>query len=49
MLDGRDAMLVADYLAISVLIVLALWVGMEWFLRGKRFIFANPPRDRATE
>ena len=36
-------MLVADYIAISVLIVLALWAGVEWFP------FPNPPRDHATE
>ena len=36
-------MLVADYIAISVLIVLALWAGVE------RFPFPNPPRDYATE
>jgi hypothetical protein len=40
---GERAMLVADYIAISVLIVLALWTGVERFLPGKRFIFANPP------
>jgi len=48
-LRGGDAMLVADYIAISVLIVLALWAGLERFPRGKRFIFPNTPRDRATE
>ena len=39
-------MLIPDYIAISVLIVLALWVGVERLLRGKRFIFANPPQPR---
>jgi hypothetical protein len=28
-------MLIADYIAISVLIVLTLWAGAERFLRGK--------------
>ena len=42
-------MLIPDYIAISVLVVLALRAGVERFPRGKRFIFANPPRDRATE
>ena len=36
-------MLVADYIAISVLIDLALWAGVE------RFPFPNPPREGATE
>jgi hypothetical protein len=36
-------MLIPDYIAISVLIVLALWAGVE------RFPFPNPPRDHATE
>jgi hypothetical protein len=36
-------MLIPDYIAISVLIVLALWAGVE------RFSFPNPPRDHATE
>ena len=39
---GGYAMLIADYIAISVLIV-----SVERLLRSKRFIF--PPRDRATE
>jgi hypothetical protein len=39
-------MLIADYIAISVLIVLALWAGVERFLRGKRFIFPNAPQPR---
>jgi hypothetical protein len=30
-LRGGDAMLIADYIAISGLIVLALWAGAEWF------------------
>jgi hypothetical protein len=42
-------MLIPDYIAISVLIVLALWAGVDWSLPGKGFIFPNPPRDRATE
>jgi hypothetical protein len=37
-------MLIPDYIAISVLIV-----SVERLLRGNRFIFPNPPRDRATE
>jgi hypothetical protein len=37
-------MLTADYIAISVLIVLTLWAGAERFLRGKDPIFRNPPR-----
>jgi hypothetical protein len=41
---GRHALIVADYIAISVLIV-----SVERLLRGKRFISPNPPRDRATE
>jgi hypothetical protein len=41
-------MLVADYIAISVFMVLILW-AVEQFLPGKGFIFPNPPRDRATE
>jgi hypothetical protein len=36
-------MLIPDYIAISVLVVLALWAGVE------RFPFPNRPRDRATE
>jgi hypothetical protein len=36
----RDAMLIADYIA-----VLTLWAGAERFLRGKHLIFPNPPRD----
>ena len=36
-------MLIPDYIAISVLIVLALWASVE------RFPFPNPPRDHATE
>ena len=36
-------MLIPDYIAISVLVVLALWAGVE------RFPLPNPPRDRATE
>ena len=36
-------MLIPDYIAISVLIVLALWAGVE------RFPFPNPRRDHATE
>jgi hypothetical protein len=35
---GGCAMLIVDYIAISVLTVLTLWAGVEWFLRGKRFI-----------
>jgi hypothetical protein len=35
-------MLIVDYIAISVLIVLALWAGVE------RFSFPNSPRDHAT-
>jgi len=31
-------MLIADYIAISVLIGLTLWAGTERFLRGKRLI-----------
>jgi hypothetical protein len=46
---GGHAMLVVDYIAIGVFTVLILWAGVEQFLPGKRFIFANPPRDRATE
>jgi hypothetical protein len=38
-------MLIADYIAISVLIVLTLWAGVE-LLRGKRFILPNPPQPR---
>ena len=30
-LRGGDTMLIADYIAISGLIVLALWAGAEWF------------------
>jgi hypothetical protein len=41
---GGYAMLIADYIAISVLIV-----SVERLLRSKRFIFDDPPRDRATE
>jgi hypothetical protein len=37
-------MLIADYIAISVLIVLTLWAGAERFLRGNHLIFPNPPR-----
>jgi len=37
-------MLIVDYIAISVLIVLTLWAGVER-LRGKRLIFPNPPRS----
>jgi hypothetical protein len=37
-------MLTADYIAISVLIVLTLWAGAQRFLRGKHLIFRNPPR-----
>jgi len=33
-------MLIPDYIAIGVLIVLTLWAGVER-LRGKRFIFPN--------
>ena len=40
---GGDPMLIPDYIAISVLIVLALWAGVG------RFPFPNSPRDRATE
>ena len=36
-------MLVPDYIAISVLIVLVLWDGV------KRFPLPNPPRGHATE
>jgi hypothetical protein len=36
-------MLIVNYIAISVLVLLALWAGVE------RFLFANPPRDPATE
>ena len=36
-------MLVPDYIAISVLIVLVLWAGV------KRFPLPDPPRDHATE
>jgi hypothetical protein len=42
----RHTMLIVDYIAISVLIVLTLWAGVERFLRGKRFIFPNPPQPR---
>jgi hypothetical protein len=42
-------MLVADYIAISVLVVLAVRAGVERFPRDNRFISPNPPRDRATE
>jgi hypothetical protein len=40
-------MFVADYIAISGLIVVTLWAGAERFLRGKHLIFPNPPRPRA--
>jgi hypothetical protein len=39
-------MLIADYIAISVLIVLTLWTGTERFLRGKHLIFPNLLRPR---
>jgi hypothetical protein len=43
---GTDAMLIADYIAISVL-ALTLFAGAERFLRGKRLIAPNPPLPRA--
>jgi hypothetical protein len=42
-------MLIPDYIAISVLVVLAVGAGVERFPRGKRSISPDPPRDRATE
>ena len=48
-LRGGDAMLIADYLAISVLIVLALWAGAERFFRGKYLIFPNLPLPHASQ
>jgi hypothetical protein len=43
-LRGGDAMLIADYIAISFLIVLTLRAGTERFLRAKHLIFPTPPR-----
>jgi hypothetical protein len=43
---GGRAMLIVDYVAISGFIVLTLSAGVERFLRGKRSIFAYPPRPR---
>jgi hypothetical protein len=40
-------MLIADYIAISVLIVLTLWAGAKRVLRGKQLIFPNLPRPLA--
>ena len=40
-------MLIPDYIAVSVLIVLTLWAGAERFLRGKYLISPNLPRPRA--
>ena len=40
-------MLIADYIAISVLIMLTLWAGAERFLRGQHLISPNVPRPRA--
>jgi hypothetical protein len=37
-------MLIADYIAISVLIVLTLWAGAERFLRGRHRGMAETDR-----
>jgi hypothetical protein len=40
-------MLTADYIAISVLIVLTLWAGAKRFLRGKHLISTLVPSENS--
>jgi hypothetical protein len=44
LLDFETAMTIADYTAIGVLIVLAIWAGVTLYLRGSYNAWAASPR-----